>query len=361
METFNFNPGPTALPKEVLLRAQQELVNYLDTGLSILEMSHRSKAYQSIHENAQQSLRKFLNIPETHEILFLQGGASLQFTMVPMNLLKESQSASYIVTGSWSQKAYKESMKIGKTEITASSEASGFTHIPDKSDWKGLDKDISYLHVTSNNTIYGTQWQTFEELPDVPLVIDMSSDIGSRTVPWEKVVLAYAGAQKNIGPAGATVVIIRKDVLAETNTQLPAMLDYKVHSNKNSLYNTPPTYSIYLLGLTIEWMIEQGGLTEFIHRSEQKASLLYNTIDESDGFYTGHAEKSSRSRMNITFNLPNSELSKAFLQGTEDEGFVGLSGHRSVGGCRASLYNGVGLASCERLVNYMEKFKKKHS
>ncbi|MGP4082270.1 3-phosphoserine/phosphohydroxythreonine transaminase [Pseudalkalibacillus sp. R45] len=361
METFNFNPGPTALPKEVLTRAQQELINYQKTGLSILEMSHRSKAYQSIHENAQHSMRSFLNIPDTHEILFLQGGASLQFTMVPMNLLRENQSASHIVTGSWSQKAYNESLKIGTTEITASSKESGFTHIPSKSEWNELSENTGYLHLTSNNTIYGTQWQSFDGLPEVPLVIDMSSDIGSRSVPWEKVALAYAGAQKNIGPAGVTVVIIRKDVLAETNENLPAMLDYKIHANKNSLHNTPPTYTIYILGLMVEWMIEQGGLAEFIKRSEEKSSLIYNTIDHSGGFYSGHAEKSSRSQMNITFNLPSDELSKAFLQGAEERGFVGLNGHRSVGGCRASIYNGIGIETCKRLVDYMEYFKQKHA
>ncbi|MGM7700161.1 3-phosphoserine/phosphohydroxythreonine transaminase [Pseudalkalibacillus sp. Hm43] len=362
MEKMVFNPGPTALPDEVLSKAKAGLGKETYEGLSLLELSHRSTEYQAIHDNAKQALRRFLNIPATHEVLLLQGGASLQFTMAPMNLLRTFTCGYHIVTGSWSKKAYSESKKIGTTHMLTSSEDAKFSYIPKATDWHStqLDPD-GYVHITSNNTIYGTQWQNFEQLPSLPLVVDMSSDIGTRPIPWEKVALAYAGAQKNLGASGVTAVFIRKDLLSRDSSDLPAMLDYKTHAEKGSLFNTPPTFNIYVLGLMVDWMIEQGGMDEFQKRSEQKSQLLYELIDDSDGFYTGHAKSSSRSQMNVTFQLPDEQLNKRFLESAKQSGFVGLSGHRSIGGCRASLYNGITLEACEKLVEFLASFRRTHT
>lgn len=362
MEKIVFNPGPTALPDEVISLAQTGLGKEQHDGVSLLELSHRSQEYQSIHDNAKSALATFLSMPDTHEILFLQGGASLQFTMAPMNLLRKYNRSYHIVTGSWSKKAFTESQKIGNTNLLASSEDVGFSRIPTKSDWKidQIDPN-SYLHLTSNNTIYGTQWQDFNSLPNQPLVIDMSSDIGSRPIPWENAELIYAGAQKNLGAAGVTVVFVHKDLLTGDSSHLPAMLNYQTHAEKGSLYNTPPTFNIYVLGLMADWMNGQGGSDEFIRRSTKKSDLIYQVIDESNGFYKGHAEPTSRSKMNITFRLKDDQLNKAFLDTARKSGFIGLGGHRSIGGCRVSLYNGIEMEACEKLVHFMETFQKAHS
>ncbi|WP_349409597.1 3-phosphoserine/phosphohydroxythreonine transaminase [Pseudalkalibacillus sp. SCS-8] len=362
MGKLNFNPGPTALPLEVLQKAKEGLSNFADTGFSILELSHRSQAYQSIHDNATKSLAAYLNIPDSHDILLLQGGASLQFTMVPMNLLGQKKTAYHIVTGSWSKKAYKESKKIGPTEILASSKERDFAYIPPESEWKPVPESAQgYLHITSNNTIYGTQWRELPHVSSLPLVVDMSSDIGTKPIPWENVDIAYAGAQKNLGAAGVTVVVIRKDLLTGDSTGLPAMLDYRVHAEKGSLYNTPPTFNIFVLQLMVQWLNDQGGLQAFEARSLDKSKRLYDVIDRSDDFYIGHAERSSRSTMNVTFRLQDEELTKVFLSKANEAGIIGINGHRSMGGCRVSLYNGIGIEACERLVDFMQAFKRNYS
>ncbi|MCF6136182.1 3-phosphoserine/phosphohydroxythreonine transaminase [Pseudalkalibacillus berkeleyi] len=361
-EKMNFNPGPTALPDEVLTKAQTGLNKELHSGISILEMSHRSQEYQLIHDNAKSELRHFLAVPESHDILFLQGGASLQFTMVPMNLLSKYNTAYHIVTGSWAEKAFNESQKIGKTQLLASSKHTTFDRIPKRSDWNvDVFNTPSYLHITSNNTIYGTQWQDYEDLPDLPIVMDISSDVGTKDIPWDRVTLAYAGAQKNLGAAGVTVIIINKELLVDHDTERPIMLDYNAHAKKGSLHNTPPAFNIYVLGLMVQWMNQEGGLQEFEDRSNKKSELFYRIIDQSNDFYKGHAEKSSRSKMNVTFKLPTSELNEAFLRKANEAGFVGISGHRSIGGCRISLYNGIEMEACEKLAHFMETFKQVHS
>ncbi|WLD94081.1 3-phosphoserine/phosphohydroxythreonine transaminase [Alkalihalobacillus sp. AL-G] len=360
MELFNFNPGPSALPKKVLLRAQEELVNYQNSGLSVLEMSHRSSHYEEIHHKAIDSLRRLLDIPESHEILLLQGGASLQFSMVPLNFLYGNRTGYYVTTGSWAKKAFNEAKKIGHAVELASSESEHFSSIPAmlEDSFPELKNGEGYVHITSNNTIYGTQWQAFEQLPSKVVIADMSSEIGTRKIPWDKFALVYAGAQKNLGPAGVTVVIIDKEWLHDQKVDIPSMMDYNVHAEKNSLHNTPPTFNIYLLSLMLEWIETQGGMPEMVKRAKHKSSTLYRTIDGSDGFYIGHSALNSRSKMNVTFRLPTSALSEQFLKKATDCGFVGLPGHRSIGGCRVSLYNGVTVESCEKLSTFMKNFKR---
>lgn len=352
---FNFNAGPAALPEEVLLKAQQEWMNFGNSHMSVMELSHRSKEYGQIHEKASMLLRELMEIPNDYEILFLQGGASLQFTMVPMNLLAPDKPAGYILTGSWSEKALKEARKMGEAKIIASTKNVNYTQIPNLQDLN-WDQHYSYVHITSNNTIYGTQWKQFPQTAQVPLIADMSSDILSRRINVSDFGLIYAGAQKNLGPSGVTVVIIRKDLINK-NPDIPTMLSYETHAASRSLYNTPPTLAIYLLALVLEWTKSQGGVESIEKKNEEKAQLLYQIIDESDGFYKGHAEKNSRSNMNVTFTLPNDELSSAFLEAAKKKGFVGLAGHRSIGGCRASIYNAVPYEHCKELAEFMVNFK----
>lgn len=356
---YNFNAGPSALPLEVLERAQQELVNFNNTGMSIMEMSHRSKDYDEVHNNAIARFKKLFSIPENYEVLLLQGGASLQFTMVPMNLLNEGETASYVLTGSWSEKALKEAKLFGNAVEAASTKDNEYRNIPSLDEIKFNATD-RYVHITSNNTIYGTQWKEFPNTGDVPLVADMSSDIMCRPVDVSKFGLIYAGAQKNLGPSGLTVVIIRKDLIEKANTNIPTMLKYKIHADKNSLYNTPPTFGIYMFGEVLRWIEDQGGLEVIEKRNQEKAKLIYDVIDESNGFYKGHAEPNSRSLMNITFRVADEELEKQFLAEAKAAGFVGLNGHRSVGGCRASAYNAVPVEACEALRDFMIDFQKKH-
>lgn len=356
---YNFNAGPSALPLEVLEKAQKELVNYNNTGMSIMEMSHRSKEYDAVHNNAIARFKKLFAIPENYEVLLLQGGASLQFTMVPMNFLNEGETASYILTGSWSEKAIKEAKLFGNPVEAASTKENQYRNIPSLDEIQFNESD-RYVHLTSNNTIYGTQWKEFPNTGDVPLVADMSSDIMCRPIDVSQFGIIYAGAQKNLGPSGVTVVIIRKDLLEQANTNIPTMLKYKTHADKNSLYNTPPTFGIYMFGEVLQWIENQGGLEAIEKRNEEKAKLIYDVIDESNGFYKGHAEPNSRSLMNITFRLADEELEKQFLAEAKEAGFVGLNGHRSVGGCRASTYNAVPVEACEALRNFMLDFQKKH-
>ena len=353
---FNFNAGPSALPLEVLQKAQAELVEFKGTGMSVMELSHRSATFEEVHNEAIARLRKLFNIPENYEVLFLQGGASLQFTMIPMNFLKEGQKASYIQTGAWSEKAFKEAKFFGTPVEAASSKENNYKNIPADSEIE-IDEDAAYVHLTSNNTIFGTQWKTFPTTGDIPLIADMSSDILSKKVNVANFAMIYAGAQKNLGPSGVTVVIVRKDFLETANTNIPTMLKYETHAKNNSLYNTPPTFGIYMLGEVLKWVEEQGGLEEIEKRNEEKAKYIYDAIDNSNGFYYGHATEDSRSLMNITFRVADEELEKKFLAQAKEAGFVGLNGHRSVGGCRASAYNAVPVEACKALADFMVKFQ----
>ena len=353
---YNFNAGPAALPEAVLEKANREWLNINNSGMSVMELSHRSKEYDAIHEKAKALLKELMNISDEYEVLFLQGGASLQFSMIPMNLLTEGKTAAYVLTGAWSDKALKEAKKIGNTSIAASTKEQNYNGIPSV-DTLSYDQDAAYLHITSNNTIFGTQWKEYPETGNVPLVADMSSDILSTEIDVNKFDVIYAGAQKNLGPSGVTVVIMKKSLIRNDLTHLPTMLQYSTHADSNSLYNTPPTLAIYLLSLVLEWVKEQGGVAEIEKINTKKAELLYKTIDKSEGFYTGHALPDSRSHMNVTFTLPNEELTKKFTQQAKDAGFVGLNGHRSVGGCRASIYNAVPLEHCIELADFMKKFQ----
>lgn len=353
---YNFNAGPSALPLEVLQKAQLELVDFQNSGMSIMEMSHRSATFEEVHNGAIDRLRKVYSIPENYEVLFLQGGASLQFTMIAMNFLAEGKTASYIQTGAWSEKAFKEAKLFGTPVEAASTKENNYKNIPALADIK-FNADDAYVHLTSNNTIFGTQWKEFPETGDVPLIADMSSDILSKTVDVSKFGIIYAGAQKNLGPSGVTVVIIRKDLLEKANKNIPTILKYTTHSDNNSLYNTPPTFGIYMLGEVLKWVEEQGGLEAIEKRNEEKAALIYDVIDNSNGFYTGHATPESRSLMNITFRVADEQLEKQFLAEAKAAGFVGLDGHRSVGGCRASAYNAVPVATCQALAEFMIEFQ----
>ncbi|MBX5437692.1 MAG: 3-phosphoserine/phosphohydroxythreonine transaminase [Alicyclobacillaceae bacterium] len=357
-DVHNFNAGPAALPLEALEQAREELLNYGGSGMSVMEMSHRSAAYEAIHNRAEELLRELLAIPEEYSVLFLQGGASLQFAMVPMNFLAPGRTAAYVLTGSWAEKAYKEAQTVGSVRVSASTKDDNFRRIPSLDEVRTEPGD-AYLHITSNETIGGIQWQVFPDTGAVPLVADMSSDILSRPLDVRQFGLIYAGAQKNLGPSGVTVVIVRTDWLEQAATNIPAILRYSTHAKNRSLYNTPPTFAIYTLGLVLQWVQRQGGVAAMQRRSEEKAALLYGVIDESGGFYRGYAEPASRSRMNVTFGLVTPELEKAFLEEAKQAGFVGLNGHRSVGGCRASIYNAVSLDDCRALAEFMRDFQRR--
>ncbi len=356
---YNFSAGPGVLPLLVLEQIQADLLNYQGAGMSVLEMSHRSTQFEAIIHQTEADLRALLGIPANYKVIFLQGGASLQFAMLPMNLLPAGASADYILTGAWSQAAFKEAKKLGQVRVAASSEAANFNYIPAQTEL-ALDAQAAYLHFTSNNTIFGTQWAT-EPAATVPLACDASSDFLSRPLDVSKYGIVYAGAQKNAGPAGVTMVIIREDLLERVPEKLPAMLDYKLQAEKESLYNTPPTFSIYVVGLVVRWLLDMGGLREIARRNETKAGLLYEAIDASQGFYRGHARTDSRSLMNVTFRLPSEELEKRFVKETTAAGLDGLKGHRSVGGLRASLYNAFPLEGVEALVQFMTDFQRANS
>jgi len=356
---YNFNPGPAALPLEVLRQAQEELTDYRGTGMSVMEISHRSKEYEAINDETQQLLHELLGVPGGYKTLFLQGGASTQFAMIPMNFLRPGKSAAYVHTGSWADKAYKEAKLFGEAVIAASSEASGFTRVPDFKDIR-IPDNAAYVHITSNETIGGVQYKEFPDTGDVPLFADMSSDIMSRPFDVSRFGLIYAGAQKNIGPSGVTVVIIREDLLKDLPKDLPAMFRYGVHAENNSLYNTPPAFAVYMVNLVLKWIKAKGGLAEMEAYNRKKADLLYRAIDESGGFYRGVAAPEFRSHMNVTFRLRDAELEKLFAKESEEAGFVGLKGHRSVGGLRASIYNAVPLEACQALAGFMAEFARKH-
>lgn len=352
----NFNPGPAALPDEVLEKVQDELFDYQGTGMSVMELSHRSSHFEEIISSAESLMLEVCNLdPGEYQVLFLQGGASLQFSMLPLNFLPEGNIADYIITGSFAQKSLKEAQKIGKTHIAASTEDGGFCSIPTPEEIN-YSSSPAYVHITSNNTIFGTQWQSYPETGDTPLIADMSSDILSRDIDMSRFSLVYAGAQKNLGPAGVTAVILKKELLERVPDNLPDMLSYKTHAEAGSLHNTPSCFPVYVLKLMLEWIKNRGGIKEQEKINRQKADMIYQVIDDNKEFYRGHARKEDRSIMNITFRLPDEKLEKTFLEEAQKEGMTGLKGHRSVGGIRASLYNAVTLKSCETLASFMQEF-----
>ena len=355
---FNFSAGPAVLPLPVLEKAQSELVSLPGVGMSILEVSHRSKVFEDVLARVEADIRQLANVPSHYRVLFLQGGASLQFTMVPMNLLPVGATADYLVTGAWSTKAVDEARKIGNVHIAATTKAEQFTRIP-RAEEIVLTPGAAYVHMTSNNTIFGTEWKSLPDVGDIPLVSDTSSDMFSRPIDVSRHALIYAGAQKNMGPAGVTVVIIREDLLSRSTASLPVMLSYSVHAENGSLYNTPPVFAIYMVGLVTQWLIEQGGLEAVAAINERKAGKLYAEIDRT-GFYRGTAQKESRSLMNVTFRLPSEDLEKQFVKDAEKAGLDGLKGHRSVGGIRASIYNAFPEAGIDALADFMKEFERRH-
>jgi phosphoserine aminotransferase len=357
---YNFSAGPAVLPEPVLKQAQQELFALPGVGMSVLEISHRSTTFERIINEAEADLRNLLAIPENYKVLFLQGGASLQFSMVPMNLLPKGGSADYLLTGSWGQGAIKEAKKLGAVREAASTAETNFNRLPRPEEIK-LDPNAAYLHFTSNETIFGVEFQEEPEAGDVPLVCDMSSNFISKPIDVSKYGLIYAGAQKNAGPAGATIVIIREDLLEKAPPGLPAMLDYKNLAKSGSLYNTPPCFAIYICGLVFKWLrTDIGGLAKIFANNKAKARILYDAIDASDGYYRGHAEKDCRSLMNVTFRLPNEELEKRFVKESTAAGLDGLKGHRSVGGMRASIYNAFPKEGVVKLVEFMREFAREN-
>ncbi len=350
MKQHNFGAGPGILPQQVIEESAKAILNFNNSGLSILEISHRSKGYDAVMEEARSLVRELLNVPQTHEVLFLHGGASTQFAMVPMNLLK--QKAGYIESGVWAQKAIHEAKMIGQVEIVASSSDKNFSYVP--KDFE-IPSDIDYLHITSNNTIYGTQMKSFPKT-EMPLVCDMSSDIFSRPIDVSQFGLIYAGAQKNMGPAGATLVIVQKDLLGNTGRKINSMLDYNVHIKAESIYNTPPTFPIYVCMLTLRWLKKMGGVAAIENKNKVKSTLFYEALDRNP-LFIGNVVKEDRSLMNACFNLKDSVMESRFLQACEDNGIVGIKGHRLSGGFRASLYNALPIESIHKLIEVMNNFK----
>jgi len=353
---YNFSAGPATLPYSVLEEAAKDIVNFKDKGIGLIEMSHRSKEFMAVADETEALVRELLEVPENYKVLFLQGGASSQFFMIPMNLLGAGKKATYLNTGTWTKKAIKEAKLFGDIDVAYSSEESSFNRVPEEDEYT-VDRSSEYLYLCSNNTIYGTQFAQFPGKGSM-LVCDMSSDIFSRPFDVSRFGIVFAGAQKNMGPAGVTLVIIREDLLESTPDNVPTMLSYKTHADKGSMFNTPPTFAIYCVGRVLNWLKEQGGVAAMQQRNEEKAALLYEAIDGSD-FYRGHAEKTSRSLMNVTFNLPTPELEAEFIAEAAARGLDGLKGHRSIGGCRASIYNAFPKEGLEKLVAFMAGFAAK--
>ncbi len=354
---YNFSAGPALLPNEVLVRAQEELLDWQGSGMSVMEMSHRSREFLSIAEQAESDLRELMSIPENYKVLFLQGGASSQFAMVPLNLLGNKTAADYINTGQWSKKAIAEGKRFCTVNVAASSEDNAFTSVPPLADWN-LDSNAAYIHYTPNETIGGVEFHTVPDVGDVPLVADMSSTILSRPIDVSKFGVIYAGAQKNIGPAGLTVVIVREDLIVEPAARTPTMFSYQTHVKAGSMYNTPPTYSWYLAGLVFQWLKRLGGLEEMAERNRHKAEKLYAAIDGS-GFYSNPVNPEFRSWMNVPFTLANPDLDKDFLGEATVEGLLTLKGHRSVGGMRASIYNAMPQTGVDTLIDFMTDFERR--
>lgn len=356
---LNFNAGPAMLPPSVLEKVQSELRDYQGRGMSIMEMSHRSKEFEAVNSGAEATFKKLLGVGDGYRVLFLQGGASTQFAMVPMNFLAPGATADYLVTGSWGEKAFEEVSALGKANLAASTKADAYRRVP-RADEITLTPDSSYVHFTSNETIQGVQYHEFPDFGDRPVVADMSSDILSYPFDASKFSLIYAGAQKNLGPSGVTVVLLRESWLEKANKGVPTMLRYATHVKNNSLYNTPPSFGVYALGLVLQWIESLGGLGAMAERNGKKADTLYQAIDNSAGYYKGHAETGSRSRMNVTFRLPSEALEKQFVTEAQAAGMVGLGGHRSVGGIRASIYNAMDVEGCQALASFMGDFAKRN-
>ncbi len=359
MTIYNFSAGPAVLPREVLLQAQAEMLDWRGSGMSVMEMSHRGKEFMGIHALAEADLRELMGIPVNYRILFLQGGAHLQFSMIPLNLLRGKASADYVNTGEWSKKAIGEARKFGKVNIVADNSDRNGTYVPAYETWQ-RDSDAAYLHYTPNETIGGVEFNWIPETGDMPLVADMSSNILSRRVDVSKFGLIYAGAQKNVGPAGLTLVIVRDDLLGQAAASAPTMLNYKIHADAGSMYNTPPTYGIYIAGLVFQWLKRCGGIGAMEKVNIAKAELLYAAIDASNGFYNCPVNKADRSRMNVPFTLKDASLEGDFLKQADARGLLQLKGHRSVGGMRASIYNAMPLAGVQVLVDFMAEFAKQH-
>jgi len=355
---FNFSAGPATLPEEVLKKAQSELVDYKGSGMSVMEMSHRSSEFSDIIASAESNLRKLMNVPDNYHVLFLQGGANLQFAMVPLNLFTKSRKADYVNTGSWSKKAIKEAQKYGTVHVVASSEDKTFTYIPELNK-DMFDPNADYVHITTNNTIYGTTFAELPEVGNVPLVADMSSNILSQVYDVSDFGLIYAGAQKNIGPAGLTIVIIRDDLVGHAADITPTMLDYKTHVDANSLYNTPPCFAVYLAGLVFEWLLDKGGIPAMEKINREKAAILYDYLDESE-LFRGTVVQKNRSLMNVPFVTGNPDLDARFIEEATKRNLKTLKGHRTVGGMRASIYNAMPVEGVQALVDFMKEFEKEN-
>lgn len=355
MIIHNFSAGPAVLPQAVLLQAQAELIDWRGTGMSVMEMSHRGKEFMSIAAQAEADLRDLLAIPKNYKVLFLQGGAHLQFSMIPLNLLRDKGVADYVNTGEWSKKAINEAKKFCEVNVVASSEDKNFTYAPALKSWK-LNKNAAYVHYTPNETIGGVEFNWVPEVGEVPLVADMSSNILSRVIDVSKFGLIYAGAQKNIGPAGLTLVIVREDLIGHADARLPTMMDYKIHADNDSMYNTPPTYGIYMAGLVFQWLKKNGGVAKMEQENIAKSNLLYGAIDASQGFYQCPVAKSDRSRMNVPFKTKDAATDAEFLKQAEARGLMQLKGHKLAGGMRASIYNAMPLAGVQALADFMSEF-----
>jgi phosphoserine aminotransferase len=360
-KVYNFSAGPAVLPHAVLAEAQSELLDWHGSGMSVMEMSHRGKEFMQIVHEAEQDLRSLLSIPDNYKVLFLQGGASLQFAMLPLNLLGDKKSVDIVDTGHWSKLAIKEARRYSEVHVVASSEDRQYLYVPAEDTWQ-RDPNAAYLHYTSNETIGGLQFPYIpSSLPDVPLVCDMSSDFLSREIDVSQFGLIYAGAQKNIGPSGLTVVIVREDLLGRAQADTPTMLNYQVHADADSMYNTPGTYPIYIAGLVFKWLKEHGGVSAMAARNDEKAGLLYHAIDSSNGFYTSPVDTAFRSKMNVVFRLKDESLDEAFLSEAKKNGLVQLKGHRALGGMRASIYNAMPIEGVKALVHFMQEFARQHS
>lgn len=356
---FNFSAGPSTLPLAALEAARDEMVEYKNSGMSLVEASHRGKEYDEVHRNAMALFRELLGLPENYKVLFLQGGATLQFAMVAMNCLPQGASCDFTLSGSWAKKAYGDHKKLGNVRVIFDGKENNYTSLPDLSSLK-VAEDAAYLHLTSNETIGGVQWQSWPDTGPVPIVCDMSSDMLSRAVPVDKFGLIYAGAQKNLGPAGVTVVIIRQDMLDRCPDSLPTYLNYKTHADSDSLYNTPPVFAIYMMGKVLQWVKDQGGLKAIEELANKRAGILYDTLEKHSAFYKCPVDKNCRSRMNVVFRLPSEDLEKKFISEASAQGFSGLKGHRSVGGCRASVYNAMPMEGATELAKFMEDFAGKN-
>jgi phosphoserine aminotransferase len=356
---YNFSAGPAALPTEVLERAKSELLSHAESGMSVMEISHRSAQFETILENARRKIKELLNLPENYHVLFLQGGAALQFSMIPMNFLSSTQTADYIVTGVWGKKAVKEAKKIGNVNVVFSAEETGFRSIPAPEELN-FTPDAAYVHYTSNETIDGVEFKYDLDAGGIPVFCDASSNIMSREIDTEKYALIYAGAQKNLGPSGVTLVVLRDDLLGKIPENLPSLLDYRVFVKEGSMPNTPNTWGIYLLDLVCDWLKAKGGVAVMQRENEAKAKLLYDALDQSDGFYRPHAERDARSLMNVTFRLPSEDLEEKFCSAAEKQRLNGLKGHRSVGGIRASIYNAMPQSGVAALVEFMSDFAGKN-